>query len=187
MGGMGFIHTAECEILRNSALINIHMTNAAAQAEIPRYFFLFLGMYLSGHKTRRTRNCRLSCQEHDLLFARGQNVVEPSRLIALLPATDGGFLNQVRRKPFSAGRDFPQTMQDSVGSGILEHDAVGATFCCSNDFAVSEGGCKKNDAGGELLGNQGPGLGSVGGEPIRNRVTAERIMAGNVGLLGRKL
>jgi GDP-D-mannose 3',5'-epimerase len=39
MGGMGFIHTAECEILRNSALINIHMTNAAAQAEIPRYFF----------------------------------------------------------------------------------------------------------------------------------------------------
>src|SRR5207302_794476 len=39
MGGMGFIHSAECEILRNSALINIHMTNAAAQAEVPRYFF----------------------------------------------------------------------------------------------------------------------------------------------------
>jgi len=39
MGGMGFIHSAECEILRNSALINIHMTNAAAQAGVPRYFF----------------------------------------------------------------------------------------------------------------------------------------------------
>jgi GDP-D-mannose 3', 5'-epimerase len=39
MGGMGFIHSAECEILRNSALINIHMTNAAAQAKVPRYFF----------------------------------------------------------------------------------------------------------------------------------------------------
>ncbi len=39
MGGMGFIHSAECEILRNSALINIHMTDAAVQAEVPRYFF----------------------------------------------------------------------------------------------------------------------------------------------------
>src|SRR5437764_577214 len=40
----------------------------------------------------------LSCQEHDLLFAHGQDVVEPSRLIALLPSTSGGILNQVRRK-----------------------------------------------------------------------------------------
>ncbi len=39
MGGMGFIHSAECEIMRNSALINIHMTHAAAQAGVPRYFF----------------------------------------------------------------------------------------------------------------------------------------------------
>ncbi len=31
MGGMGFIHSAECEIMRNSALINIHMTDAAAK------------------------------------------------------------------------------------------------------------------------------------------------------------
>src|SRR5262249_9706592 len=31
MGGMGFIHTAECEILRNSALINIHMTDGAVK------------------------------------------------------------------------------------------------------------------------------------------------------------
>jgi nucleoside-diphosphate-sugar epimerase len=39
MGGMGFIHAAECEIMRNSALINIHMTNAAATAGVKRYFF----------------------------------------------------------------------------------------------------------------------------------------------------
>ena len=31
MGGMGFIHSAECEILRNNALINIHMVHAAAR------------------------------------------------------------------------------------------------------------------------------------------------------------
>src|SRR6202158_6256997 len=39
MGGMGFIHSAECEILHNSTLVNIYMTQAAAQKEIPRYFF----------------------------------------------------------------------------------------------------------------------------------------------------
>jgi GDP-D-mannose 3', 5'-epimerase len=39
MGGMGFIHQAECDILRNSALINIHMTDASAQSGVPRYFF----------------------------------------------------------------------------------------------------------------------------------------------------
>ncbi len=39
MGGMGFISAAECEIMRNSALINIHMTHAAAVAGAPRYFF----------------------------------------------------------------------------------------------------------------------------------------------------
>jgi nucleoside-diphosphate-sugar epimerase len=39
MGGMGFIHSAECEIMRNSALINNNMIHAAAQARIPRYFF----------------------------------------------------------------------------------------------------------------------------------------------------
>jgi GDP-D-mannose 3',5'-epimerase len=39
MGGMGFIQAAECEIMRNSALINIHMTNAAATAGVKRYFF----------------------------------------------------------------------------------------------------------------------------------------------------
>jgi GDP-D-mannose 3',5'-epimerase len=39
MGGMGFIHSAECEIMRNSALINIHMIDAAARAKVPRYFF----------------------------------------------------------------------------------------------------------------------------------------------------
>jgi GDP-D-mannose 3',5'-epimerase len=39
MGGMGFIHSAECEIMRNSALINIHMTHNAQKRGIPRYFF----------------------------------------------------------------------------------------------------------------------------------------------------
>ncbi|HUL03818.1 MAG TPA: NAD-dependent epimerase/dehydratase family protein, partial [Gemmatimonadales bacterium] len=39
MGGMGFIHSAECEIMRNSALININMIDAAAGAGIGRYFY----------------------------------------------------------------------------------------------------------------------------------------------------
>jgi nucleoside-diphosphate-sugar epimerase len=39
MGGMGFIHSAECEIMHNSALINIHMTHQASQLGVPRYFF----------------------------------------------------------------------------------------------------------------------------------------------------
>jgi GDP-D-mannose 3', 5'-epimerase len=39
MGGMGFIHSAECEIMRNSALINIHTTHAAAESGARRYFF----------------------------------------------------------------------------------------------------------------------------------------------------
>ena len=39
MGGMGFISSAECEIMRNNALININMTHAAATMGISRYFF----------------------------------------------------------------------------------------------------------------------------------------------------
>ena len=39
MGGMGFIHTAACDIMKNSALINIHMISAAADAKISCYFF----------------------------------------------------------------------------------------------------------------------------------------------------
>jgi nucleoside-diphosphate-sugar epimerase len=39
MGGMGFIHSAECEIMHNSGLINIHMTRAAALSGAKRYFF----------------------------------------------------------------------------------------------------------------------------------------------------
>jgi nucleoside-diphosphate-sugar epimerase len=39
MGGMGFIHSAECEIMHNSVLINIHMTHQAALMGVPRYFF----------------------------------------------------------------------------------------------------------------------------------------------------
>jgi len=39
MGGMGFIHSAETEIMRNSLLININMIQAAAETKVPRYFF----------------------------------------------------------------------------------------------------------------------------------------------------
>lgn len=39
MGGMGFIHSAECEIMHNSALINIHMIHTATAMGVPRYFF----------------------------------------------------------------------------------------------------------------------------------------------------
>jgi len=39
MGGMGFISTAECEIMRNSALINVDMPQAAVDAGVTRYFF----------------------------------------------------------------------------------------------------------------------------------------------------
>lgn len=39
MGGMGFIHSAECEIMRNSALINLNVIFAAAELDIKRYFF----------------------------------------------------------------------------------------------------------------------------------------------------
>jgi nucleoside-diphosphate-sugar epimerase len=39
MGGMGFIHSAECDIMHNSALINIHMIDAAVRMGVPRYFF----------------------------------------------------------------------------------------------------------------------------------------------------
>ncbi len=39
MGGMGFIHSADCEIMRNSALVNINMIDAAPRAGSTRYFF----------------------------------------------------------------------------------------------------------------------------------------------------
>ncbi len=39
MGGMGFISIAECEVLHNNALINLHMTHTSAEMGIPRYFF----------------------------------------------------------------------------------------------------------------------------------------------------
>ena len=39
MGGMGFIHSAETEIMHNSALVNIYMTDLAARMGVPRYFF----------------------------------------------------------------------------------------------------------------------------------------------------
>ena len=39
MGGMGFIHSAECEIMRNNALINLNMVDASATSGVPRFFF----------------------------------------------------------------------------------------------------------------------------------------------------
>ena len=39
MGGMGFIESAECEIMRNSALINIQMIHSCSINRIKRYFF----------------------------------------------------------------------------------------------------------------------------------------------------
>ena len=39
MGGMGFISTAECEIMHNNALINNHMIHASAKMGVRRYFF----------------------------------------------------------------------------------------------------------------------------------------------------
>ncbi|MDI6774950.1 MAG: NAD-dependent epimerase/dehydratase family protein [Verrucomicrobiota bacterium] len=39
MGGMGFIHAAECEIMHNNVLINVNMTRAAAEAGVKRYFY----------------------------------------------------------------------------------------------------------------------------------------------------
>jgi nucleoside-diphosphate-sugar epimerase len=39
MGGMGFIHSAECEIMRNNVLINVNMIDAAAAAAVSRFFY----------------------------------------------------------------------------------------------------------------------------------------------------
>ncbi len=39
MGGMGFILSAECEIMHNNVLINVHMTHTAATMGVKRYFY----------------------------------------------------------------------------------------------------------------------------------------------------
>lgn len=39
MGGMGYIHSSECEILHDSTLINTHMIDSAVAAGVGRYFF----------------------------------------------------------------------------------------------------------------------------------------------------
>ena len=39
MGGMGFIYSAECDIMHNSALINIHTIDTATRMGVGRYFF----------------------------------------------------------------------------------------------------------------------------------------------------
>lgn len=39
MGGMGFIHNAECEIMHNNVLINVNMVRASAEAKVEKYFY----------------------------------------------------------------------------------------------------------------------------------------------------
>ena len=39
MGGMGFIHAAEAELMRNSVLVNAHLIQAAAEVGVDRYFY----------------------------------------------------------------------------------------------------------------------------------------------------
>ena len=58
MGGMGFIHSAECEIMHNSALINIHMTHTAARDGGAALFLLLVGLRLPRHAARRAGNDR---------------------------------------------------------------------------------------------------------------------------------
>ncbi len=61
MGGMGFIHSAECEIMRNNVLININMVQAAADCGVRPAFLFILGMHLPGHEARRTGVDRRRC------------------------------------------------------------------------------------------------------------------------------
>lgn len=39
MGGMGYIHTAACEIMHDSVLVNAHMTHESALCGVKEYFF----------------------------------------------------------------------------------------------------------------------------------------------------
>ena len=39
MGGMGFIHSAETDIMRNNVLINVNMIDAACKEGVKRYFY----------------------------------------------------------------------------------------------------------------------------------------------------
>jgi GDP-D-mannose 3', 5'-epimerase len=39
MGAMGFIHSAETEIMRNSMLVNLNTVEAAARSSVTKYFF----------------------------------------------------------------------------------------------------------------------------------------------------
>jgi len=56
MGGMGFIHSAECEIMHNSALININMIDTAARIGVGALFLLLVGVCVPGYATRRARD-----------------------------------------------------------------------------------------------------------------------------------
>jgi nucleoside-diphosphate-sugar epimerase len=46
MGGMGFIHSAECEIMRNSMLVNLNMIEAAAAFGRRALFLLVVRLHL---------------------------------------------------------------------------------------------------------------------------------------------
>ena len=58
MGGMGFIHSAECEIMHNSALINIHMTHTRRADGRAALLLLVVGVRLPRHAARRAGNDR---------------------------------------------------------------------------------------------------------------------------------
>ena len=52
MGGMGFIHSAEKDIMRNSSRINLNMLEMASVTGVPRYFFSSsVCVYPDMHKT----------------------------------------------------------------------------------------------------------------------------------------
>ena len=53
MGGMGFISSAECEIMRNSALINIHMIKSASDHWCTTLLLLIIGLRISRYAARR--------------------------------------------------------------------------------------------------------------------------------------
>ena len=62
MGGMGYIHSAECEIMRNNILMDSNMIHAAVETRIKRYFFsssvcVYRDMSLSESELKEEEAC----------------------------------------------------------------------------------------------------------------------------------
>jgi hypothetical protein len=73
MGGMGFIHSAETEIMHNNGLINIHTTHAAAGLGVPPIFIFLVGLRVSLYETWRARDDRSPgdpCQSRQRIWLR---------------------------------------------------------------------------------------------------------------------